>query len=356
MKKIYSTFAIAIIALGANAQEKLIKTLNPHQVSEVGTLTNGALAKTATTATLMPASFNAGGCATNTANIVYYSSWNNASNTQYTVVAQGYSFGTNLTTYTVTGIGVITDVANRAAQKYNVTGNVNVTDILVATGIAEGTGMVSAKIYNENATTKGPNVQLGTTATKALNTFTGYDAITFGTPVALTAGNFFASIESPAMGGSGMDTLAILSTVGGCSSTDSLSWTFDIVTPPVFAGGWASVNSAFGVNLDLMIFPVVDMTTGLNNSISKGNLTLLAAFPNPATNDITINFGLNKSSQIDIEIFDVTGKNVKSIKMDNIESGNHSSKISLSELNAGVYMYSVKSDNAKMYSKFTIAK
>ncbi|MFK5219977.1 T9SS type A sorting domain-containing protein, partial [Lactococcus cremoris] len=54
--------------------------------------------------------------------------------------------------------------------------------------------------------------------------------------------------------------------------------------------------------------------------------------------------------------YDVTGKIVKAIKLDNLEAGNHSSKISLSDLNAGVYMYSVKSDNAKMYSKFTITK
>jgi hypothetical protein len=55
-------------------------------------------------------------------------------------------------------------------------------------------------------------------------------------------------------------------------------------------------------------------------------------------------------------VFDVTGKLVNSVKLDNLEAGNHATKLNTSSLNAGVYMYSVKSDNAKMFSKFTISK
>lgn len=356
MKKIYLTLGLGVLILGANAQQKPVKIVTVNPAASAEWLTNNSLAKTAATSTLMPSTFGAGGCATNSANIAFYSSWNDAATAQYTVHAVGYSFGTNLTTYTVAGFGVVTDISNMAAQKYNVTGNVSVTDIIIATAIAEGTGLVSAKVYSEDAVTKAPNVQIGITATKALNTFTGYDAITFTTPVALTAGNFFAAIESPAIGGSGLDTLAILSTVGGCSSTDSLSWTFNVVNPPVFAAGWSSVSHAFGVNLDLLIFPIVDISTGINNSISKNDLTLFSAFPNPAANDITINFGLNKAGKTEIEIYDVTGKIVNTVKLENLEAGNHSSKVNTSNLNAGVYMYSVKSENAKMYSKFTISK
>lgn len=366
MKKIYLALGFGLLILGANAQQKAAPVLTANPVKKAVLLNDGSVAKTATTSTLMPSTFNTGGCATNTANVVYYSSWNSASTAQYTVEAVGYSFGTNNTTYTLSasiatalGTPTITDVVDRAAQKYNVTGNVSVTDVIVATAIAEGTGLVSAKIYSENAATKGPDTQIGTTATKALSTFTGYDAITFGTPVPLSAGNFFASIESPAIGGAGQDTLAILSTIAGCSSTDSLSWQFHVASPAAAAAvitpGWASVKVDFGVNLDLLIFPVIDIPTGLN-SVTKGNLTLLAAFPNPATNDITINFGLNQSSKVEIEVYDVTGKLVNSVKLDNLEAGNHSSKVNTSNLNSGVYMYSVKSENAKMYSKFTIAK
>ncbi len=367
MKKIYLALGFGLLVLGANAQQKAAPVLTANPINKAILLTDGSAAKTAVTSTLMPSTFNTGGCATNTANVVFYSSWNSATTAQYTVQAVGYTFGTNNTTYTLApaiagalGTPTISDVVDRAAQKYNVTGNVSVTDVIVATAIAEGTGIVSAKIYSENATTKAPDAQVGTTATKALATFTGYDAITFSSPIPLSAGNFFASIESPAIGGAGQDTLAILSTLAGCSSTDSLAWQFHVTSPAaaaaVLTAGWASINVDFGQNLDLLIFPVVDITTGVNNSISKGNLTLLAAFPNPAANDLTINFGLNKASKIEIEVFDVTGKLVNSVKLDNLEAGNHATKLNTSSLNAGVYMYSVKSDNAKMFSKFTISK
>lgn len=368
MKKIYSTLALSAMFFGAFAQQFTKPAMTAHSPKQSAWLNaDNSAAKTAVTSTLTPPTFTAGGCATNTANVVYYSNFGSASNTTYTVNAVGYAFGTNKANYTLSAavaaaLGTPTIVVenNKSAQKYNVTGNVSVTDIIVATAIAEGAGMVSAKIYGENATTKAPSTQIGTTATKALSSFTGSDAITFGTPVALTAGNFFASIESPAIGGAGMDTLAILSTVQGCSSTDSLSWLYSTVTPAsagaALGAGWASnVAGVAADNLDYLIFPVVSITSGLN-SISKGNLTLLAAFPNPANNEITINFGLNQSSKVEIEILDVTGKIVNTIKLDNLEAGNHSSKVNTSNLNAGVYMYSVKSDNAKMFSKFTITK
>jgi hypothetical protein len=366
MKKIYLSLSLIAVALGANAQQKASPVLTANPINKAILLNDASASKTAATSTLTPPTFSAGGCATNTANIVYYSSFGPAqASPSYTVQGAGYPFGTNKTTYTLSatlaaqaGTPTVTDVINIAAQKYSIIGSASVTDIIVGTAKAEGTGIVTAKIYGENATTKGPSTQIGVSATKGLGTFTGSDVITFGTPVNLTTGNFFAAIESPAMGGAGMDTLCILSTSFGCSSTDSLSWVFDVVSPAVFAAGWSSVKTAFNPNgnLDLLIFPVVDITTGINNSISKGNLTLLAAFPNPATNDITINFGLNQSSKVEIEVYDVTGKIVSAVKLDNLEAGNHSSKLNTANLNAGVYMYSVKSDNAKMFSKFTISK
>lgn len=364
MKKIYLSLALGALCLGASAQVTRTSVITANPVTRQ--LNTNIAAKTAATATLMPSTFNSGGCATNTANIVFYSVWNSAANTNYTVVAEGYAFGTNKTTYTLSpalatalGTPTLTDVTDRSAQKYNVVGSVNVMEILVATGIGEGTGSITGKIYDENLTTKGPGNQMGGSATTALSTLTGYDAITFGAPIAISNANFFASVESPAMGGSGQDTLAILSTVAGCSSTDSLSWNFHTVSPAsaaaVLGGGWSSVNVDFGANLDLLIFPVVDITTS-TGSISKNDLTLMAAFPNPAANEITINFGLNKAGDAEIEIFDVTGKRVNVIKMENLQVGSHNTKVDLSTLNAGVYMYSVKSANAKMFSKFTVTK
>jgi hypothetical protein len=353
MKKIYLTLGLSTLILGAQAQQRPAALMTAHPANTA--VPNNQAAKTAATATLMPSTFNSGGCATNTANVVYYTAFGTQATAQYTTVGAGYTFGTNSTTITVSGFPVpIIQVSDKAAQKYNVAGNVTVTDVLVASAIAEGAGSINAVIYDENTTTKGPGTQLGSASAALSSLTTGYDAITFSSPVAVSAGNFFASIECPPMGGSNLDTLAILSTVAGCSSTDSLSWISNTYNPPVITGGWGSVNSQLGANLDLLIFPVVDIPTGVN-SISKGNLTLMAAFPNPATNEVSVNFGLNNAGKVEIEVYDVTGKTVQTIKMDS-EAGNNTSKLNVSTLSSGVYMYSVKSENAKIFSKFTIAK
>jgi hypothetical protein len=366
MKKIYLTLSLALSIGSVFAQFNTTNVLKPNTPSTLIDLNQSSSAKVATTSTLMPTVFMAGGCAAGAAGVVYYSVFSAPqATTNFTVGTVGYAFGTNLQTYTLSaplaaavGSPTLTSDANRSAQKYNFTGTGFVTDIIVFTGIAEGTGVVSAKVYNENTTTKAPNVQLGGTVTKPLSAFTGNDIFTFASPIAISSGNFFVSIENTTIGGSGLDTLAILSSTVGCSTTDSLSWRYNTVSPtnPLLSSDWSNVKSDFGGNLDLAIFPVLDITTGVNNGISSGNLTLLAAFPNPATNDVSINFGLKQSSKVEIEIYDVTGKKVNTINLDELEAGNHSSKINTSNLSGGVYMYSVKSENSKMFSKFTIAK
>ena len=363
MKKTLLSGIIIATSIGAFAQQ--LKTNQSLTASSTINLPADAfLSKTATSSTLTPVSVQAGGCATSTTStggLAYYSTAQYTATPTYTIDARGYAFGTDVTYYTL-GSTTYTINNTTAAQKYNVTGSgITVTDVIVLAGKAKSNTpntMIMAKIFSENTTTKAPNTQIGVTATKSLNSFTtgsSYNVLSFGTPVSITAGNFFAAIESPSIGGANNDTLAILSTKLGCSSTDSLSWTYKIYNPAAIAPSWSSVNANFSSNLDIMIYPVISITTDLS-SITKGDLTLLAAFPNPATNEIAINFGLNQSSKVEIEIYDITGKSINTIKLDKLEPGNHTSKVSVSNLNTGVYMYSIKSENAKMFSKFTVTK
>lgn len=293
-------------------------------------------------------------------NIVYYSITQYTTTPTYTVDAKGYAFGTNVT-YLTQASGTSTLVSNRAAQKYSVVGTTTISGVVVVAArhsSTAGTSMVTAKIYSENATTKAPGSAVGAAGTKALNSFTGTgDQITFATPIVVPAGKFFASIESPAFGGATKDTLAISSTKETCSSTDSLSWQYTQLNGG--GGFWSSVMSGdASANLDLLIFPVADVgpsTVGIN-SISKGDLTLLAAFPNPANNEVNINFGLNQDSKVDITLYDVAGKEISTLSTDVLPAGNHSQPLNVSALGAGVYMYSIKSKGGQLFSRFTVAK
>ena len=358
MKKIYTTLALGVFVLGANAQQKVAKKLTEnHPVTFSGVHANAS--KAAATTTLMPSTFDAGACGTNTSNVVFYAITEHTATPTYTLDADGYLFGTNITYYTEASTS-LTVTNTRAAQKYAVVGTATISGVIVVSAkhsSTAGTTMISARIYSENATTKAPGAAVGTAATKALNTFTGTDMLSFATPVVVPAGNFFASIESPAVGGPTKDTLAIYSTVQGCSSPDSLAWVYSQAAG--LGGFWGSVADGVSTNnLDILIFPVADIgpsTVGIN-SISKGDLTLLAAFPNPASSEVNINFGLNQDSKVEITMYDVAGNQVSTVTTEELPAGNHSKAMNVSGLSAGVYMYSVKSQNAQLFSKLTVIK
>lgn len=367
MKKTLLTIATLATTICAVAQHSTKPVITENQTNF--SLANADQLKTAVASTLMPTSMMSGGCATSTTStggVVYYSISQATATPQYTIDTRGYMFGTNTSAASqVSGTTTIsyTTTTLKSAQKYTVTGSGNtVTNLIVLVGKAKSDmamTMVNAMILSENATTKAPGTQIGTSASKALNSFStsAPNVINFTTPVAIPAGKFFAAIEAPALGGSMHDSLAIISTKAGCSSTDSLSWVYENIIPFTAGSSWYSVKSFYGSNnnLDIAIWPVIDITAGLG-SVSKNGLTLLASYPNPTANEVSINFGLATGSKVTIDVCDLTGKVISTNELGTLTQGNHTSKLNVADLASGVYMYSIKSDDAKMYSKFTVAK
>jgi hypothetical protein len=357
IKKLLS-IALVAGALSVNAQQ-LTPGKAYYKNANLSSRTNApASTYSVTIDTLMPASTMAGGCAvgTNTAvnGFVYYGINRNPANHN----DSGYYFGTGI--FPQAGLNV-----TGLAQRYKVGGTAaTVSSVLVWAGKASGSiTTTTATILSEMAG-NGPGAMIGTASApltmasyvaSLTSTVSPYATYTFTTPVPLTANeNFFASISIPGFGGTDHDTLAVLDTRLGCSSVDTLSW----INIPA-AGGWHSVLSGFGSNLDLMIFPVLDISSsvGINNYVSHGGLSIFAASPNPANNSININFSLNNPSKVEIEVYDISGKVVKSIKNnESFASGKSYISVDVSNLEAGTYMYSINANGNKMFSKFMVTK
>lgn len=85
--------------------------------------------------------------------------------------------------------------------------------------------------------------------------------------------------------------------------------------------------------------------TGINN-ISQ-NENLLSIYPNPASENITINFS-STSKNISIKIFDATGRLVKN--MENVKSGKNT--INVSELENGLYLINVNDGRSSVTKRF----
>lgn len=241
------------------------------------------------------------------------------------------------------------------AQKYYATGGVS--EVLVQYGAKAGTsGITMAKIYSINPLTKGPLAVLGTsnTVTTGNISLTAYTKYTFSSPVAVNT-SFAAAVVFPTTATSG-DTVGVVSTKIYCSSGDTLAW---INFPNL--GGWKSCPRAYSVpydataNHDLVIYPVIDLATGVG-AVSNTNLfSLLGVHPNPASDIVFLDYQLQEPSFVSIEVFDLTGRIIQTFS-ENVSAGMHQLGVDVRELPSGQYYYTVKAGNDRLTSKFSVAK
>ncbi len=343
MKKFYISFlSLAFIAaVSSDASGQLsIPGVNPMPVNAI-TKHNINPSPMTTHDTLWPPVFTALCFTTDAAPYVYYN---------WAPPAQG----------TVTGNCNLpqlppadTAVGLECAQRYSF-GNGTISEVLVMYAYAVGaTGNTSVKIYTINANTKKPQSVLGTSAIVSMAdviTGGGYTSYMFSTPVPVT--NFAVSAVFPTNG----DTVAVTSTKMICNSVDSLG-SIRFASPY----GWELYSRLFNRNnvrdsmLDVMIFPIVDNTSGVNEYPGSNGLTLLGAYPNPANHFTNIKYSINESSIVSVNVFDLSGRVVLN-STEQLSAGNHEIKVSLKDIPSGNYYYTIKTDRGTLTSKFVVAK
>jgi len=64
----------------------------------------------------------------------------------------------------------------------------------------------------------------------------------------------------------------------------------------------------------------------------------MISYPNPFTDQATIQFTLDKSTNVSIDIYDITGKTVRSINAGSFAAGENSVVIQREDLNSGIYL------------------
>lgn len=111
----------------------------------------------------------------------------------------------------------------------------------------------------------------------------------------------------------------------------------------------ALVPNPAQVGSTLWIDDVAVTTVGLKESFKLGEV--VKAYPNPATNYFTVSVA--NDDAVSTEVFDVTGKRVALIPMDNSKV-----RINTEAYNEGLYIYSVKDKNNKIIStgKINVSK
>ncbi len=105
------------------------------------------------------------------------------------------------------------------------------------------------------------------------------------------------------------------------------------------------------------------LVTSVNNddSILPENPELYQNFPNPFNPITKISFMINKSQNVNLEIFDVTGKLVRKLVDNIMNAGRHElfwdGKDSLgNEVNSGIYFYKLQINRQSLTRKMTLLR
>lgn len=103
-----------------------------------------------------------------------------------------------------------------------------------------------------------------------------------------------------------------------------------------------------------------DVTENKTTTTVTGNETQEAlvdwkVFPNPADNQVVVDFGLSKQAEVAVEIFDKSGKKLKSEAVENLIFGNYSKQILLSEFSSGTFLVRLRI-NDQYFGKTLIVK
>ena len=107
-----------------------------------------------------------------------------------------------------------------------------------------------------------------------------------------------------------------------------------------------STKSTYVVKVDLC-----DNVGLVEHTPLSGKISMMKLHPNPAKNELSLQFLTDFQSNFHIEISDGLGKTVQEHELGNIHRGNHKKSINLSKLRNGYYLLTLISENGLFISK-----
>jgi hypothetical protein len=86
------------------------------------------------------------------------------------------------------------------------------------------------------------------------------------------------------------------------------------------------------------------------------NIRSFVMYPNPANTHVTIDFVVERSAEVTINIIDITGRVVKQVATENFANGSNSVDVDVTGLNNGFYFVNIESLKGSKTSRLLIAK
>jgi len=95
-----------------------------------------------------------------------------------------------------------------------------------------------------------------------------------------------------------------------------------------------------------------------DNRISSlpSEFALLANYPNPFNASTNIRFALPEASQVNLSVFDITGRTVATVSRGEFGAGYHTMTFDASALSSGVYFYRLEAGSYVETKKMVLMK
>ncbi|MCK4328556.1 T9SS type A sorting domain-containing protein [candidate division WOR-3 bacterium] len=82
----------------------------------------------------------------------------------------------------------------------------------------------------------------------------------------------------------------------------------------------------------------------------------LSLYPNPARNDMTIKFGIPNEERVSLKVYDVSGREVKTLVDDRLEAGYHIIRLDNMNFPSGIYFARLVADRYKATKKIILVR
>lgn len=90
------------------------------------------------------------------------------------------------------------------------------------------------------------------------------------------------------------------------------------------------------------------------NDVQQDNISQVSVYPNPTSGDVQVSFDLQKSSLVDIEVYDVVGRLQTQAFKGVLPAGNNREQLDVHQLSAGIYFVSLSADGTHLMKKIIV--
>ncbi|HRE12227.1 MAG TPA: T9SS type A sorting domain-containing protein [Ignavibacteria bacterium] len=166
--------------------------------------------------------------------------------------------------------------------------------------------------------------------------------ITFDSAYVYNGGHLLIEIRHTGFSGTSASTDAILTSTSGYAFLFSACW----------AGSYTATSTTTQGNFVVTRLNASPLTSTGNNSEIVKSFSLSQNYPNPFNPVTNITFNLQKSANVSLKIFNVSGEEIETlVNNESMQSGTRSILFNGEKLSSGVYFYSLFVDGAKVDTK-----